>query len=48
MIISLRKKPSFEDLLKENRNQILSDEQLLEKIEERIEARKEITNRKAT
>ncbi|MDC3415022.1 FbpB family small basic protein [Aquibacillus sp. 3ASR75-11] len=47
-MISLRKKPSFEDLLKENRNQILSDEQLLEKIEERIEARKEITNRKAT
>ncbi|WP_334313210.1 FbpB family small basic protein [Terrihalobacillus insolitus] len=46
--MSLRKKPSFEDLLKENRNQILSDEQLLEKIEERIEARKEITNRKAT
>jgi hypothetical protein len=46
--ISLRKKPSFEDLLKENRNQIINDEQLMEKIEERIENRRNISYQKAT
>ncbi|WP_311202019.1 FbpB family small basic protein [Aquibacillus koreensis] len=37
--ISLRKKPTFEELVQENRNEILNDEAILEKIDEKIEKR---------
>ena len=35
-----KKKVSFEELLKENRRELLEDQKLLEKIEERIESRR--------
>ncbi|MCT2536387.1 FbpB family small basic protein [Aquibacillus koreensis] len=37
--MSLRKKPTFEELVQENRNEILNDEAILEKIDEKIEKR---------
>jgi hypothetical protein len=35
-----KKKVAFEELLKENRRELLEDQKLLEKIDERIEARR--------
>ncbi|WLR54507.1 FbpB family small basic protein [Mesobacillus subterraneus] len=35
-----KKKVSFEELLKENRRELLENQKLLEKIDERIEARR--------
>ncbi|WP_233434928.1 FbpB family small basic protein [Mesobacillus jeotgali] len=35
-----KKKVTFEELLKENRRELLEDQKLLEKIDERIEARR--------
>ncbi|ESU31967.1 hypothetical protein G3A_13760 [Bacillus sp. 17376] len=35
-----KKKVSFEELLKENRRELLEDQKLLEKIDERIESRR--------
>jgi hypothetical protein len=34
-------KPSFQNLVNENRNEILEDKKVMEKIEEKIEARQE-------
>ncbi len=42
MTISLRKRKSLEDLIKENRDAILNDSKLLNKIEDRIENRRNI------
>jgi len=40
MTISLKKRLTFEELVQENRRQILNDAVLMEKIEENIERRK--------
>ncbi|WP_204500351.1 FbpB family small basic protein [Aquibacillus albus] len=37
--MSLRKKPTFEELLSQSREEILQDEQVLEQIDEKIENR---------
>ncbi|WP_152525537.1 MULTISPECIES: FbpB family small basic protein [Sediminibacillus] len=42
LTISLRKRKSLEDLIKENRDAILNDSKLLNKIEDRIENRRNI------
>ncbi|UFU01141.1 FbpB family small basic protein [Radiobacillus kanasensis] len=35
--MSFKKKPIFEELVEENRNQILSDDQLMDQIDEKLE-----------
>ncbi|WP_234400706.1 FbpB family small basic protein [Virgibacillus senegalensis] len=40
MTISLRKRKSLEDLIKENREAILNDSKLLDQIEARIDSRR--------
>ncbi|WP_369801942.1 FbpB family small basic protein [Oceanobacillus sp. Castelsardo] len=37
MAISLKKKLNFEELVQQNRRQILEDKELLDKIEQRLE-----------
>lgn len=46
MTISLKKGRTFDELVQENRQSILADKRLMEKIEEKLEAKRKHIKRK--